>query len=143
MNKRLRYSDVPSALEAREAMRDDGKEIKVYYNSACPVCNAGISRQKTKMRGYKVQWKDVHIEQNACQEIGAEREFVRERLHAIDERGRIRIGVEAFETIWRHNPDERWKAGLVSLPGIKQIATVIYNAFARLLYKWNRFNRRW
>jgi len=125
------------------AMRDSNTGIKVYYNSACPVCNAGISRQKTKMRGCKVQWRDVHIEQNTCEEIGAEREFVRERLHAVDERGRLRIGVEAFETIWRHSPNERWKAALVSLPGIKQIATLGYNVFARLLYKWNRSKARW
>lgn len=29
-------------------MADDQDRIKVYYNSACPVCRAGIEGQKDK-----------------------------------------------------------------------------------------------
>jgi len=95
------------------------------------------------MRECSVSWKDVHTDDNACHEIGAEREFVRERLHVVSENGEIKVGVEAFQVIWQRSPSDRWKARLLSLPVVKQISTVLYNAFARILYRWNRWMGHW
>ena len=119
------------------------REIRVYYNSACPVCNAGITHQRRKMAGCAVQWRDVHRDLDARREVAADLEFVRERLHVIDESGRIRSGVDAFEVIWRHSPHEQWKARLITSPVVRPVTTVLYNAFARLLYRWNRWMRHW
>ncbi|MGH8588498.1 MAG: DUF393 domain-containing protein, partial [Gammaproteobacteria bacterium] len=36
---------------------------KVYYNSACPVCNAGIKDQRRRMEACGIEgieWVDVH-----------------------------------------------------------------------------------
>jgi predicted DCC family thiol-disulfide oxidoreductase YuxK len=118
-------------------------EIRVYYNSACPVCNAGITYQRRRMRECPVQWRDVHRDLGARREIAADLEFVRERLHAVDEDGRVRSGLDAFEVIWRHSPGEHWKARLIALPLVKPVVTLLYNAFARVLYKWNRWMRHW
>lgn len=118
-------------------------EIRVYYNSACPVCNAGVARQRRRMAGCAVRWRDVHHDLGARREIPAELEFVRERLHVLDAAGRLRSGVDAFETIWRHSPRERWKARLIAHPLVRPAATAAYNGFARALYKWNRWMRHW
>ena len=61
----------------------DSKSLKVYYNSACPVCRAGINSQRTRMTGcdVDVEWIDIHTLPDRLKEIGAEQEFVRERLH--------------------------------------------------------------
>ncbi|QBQ55599.1 thiol-disulfide oxidoreductase DCC family protein [Nitrosococcus wardiae] len=122
---------------------NDKKPIKVYYNSACPVCNAGIKNQKAKMAHCRIEWKDVHTQSGIHNEISPDLEFVRKRLHAINEKGEIKVGVEAFEVIWRHSPNERWKAKLVSFPIIKQISIFLYNAFAWFLYKWNLRKHHW
>ena len=119
------------------------KGIKVYYNSACPICDASISTQKGKMSGCSVQWNDVNTDVQARNEIPAELEFVRERLHAIDENGDIKVGVDAFEVIWRHSPNERWKSRLIALPIVKTIAVATYNIFAKLLYRWNVKKGHW
>ena len=37
----------------------------------------------------QVEWIDIHRDAEAVYEIGAEREFVRERLHVVDENGDI------------------------------------------------------
>jgi predicted DCC family thiol-disulfide oxidoreductase YuxK len=142
---------LPVAVDRNAGLRltaIDMPAIRVYYNSACPVCNAGISHQRLshqrrKMAGCAVQWRDVHRDLDARREIPADLEFVRERLHVIDETGRIRSGVDAFEVIWRHSPHEKWKARLIALPLLRPLATLLYNAFARALYKWNRLNKRW
>lgn len=124
-------------------MNEDEGRIKVYYNSACPVCRAGIEGQKDKSTACEIEWADVHADNQAVEEIGEELEYVRERLHLVDEQGIKHMGVDAFIVLWRHSPQERWKARLLSLPLIHGLAQLGYKAFARLLYLWNRSKRHW
>ena len=88
-------------------------KVKVYYNSACPVCNAGITGQRRRMDECPVQveWIDIHSNAEAVNEIGADREFVRERLHVVDENGEIRIGADAFDAFWRRTPVKHGSLG--------------------------------
>ena len=47
---------------------------KVYYNSACPVCNAGIKDQRKRMQDCGVndiEWVDVHNSPDAVSEVGS------------------------------------------------------------------------
>jgi predicted DCC family thiol-disulfide oxidoreductase YuxK len=120
-------------------------KLKVYYNSACPVCDAGIRGQRRRMDACaaNVEWIDIHSHPDALRGIGASQEFVRERLHVIDERGELRIGVEAFRALWTHTPGQTALARLAGLPVLRVLARGAYNAYAALLYRWNRANRRW
>lgn len=123
-------------------MSGDDK-IQVYYNSACPVCRAGIENQKGKMQDCEVAWKDVHTDHKLITEIDSDLEFVRERLHVVDENGDLQVGFAAFIAIWRNSPREKWKSMLLGLPIIKQLGRTGYNIFAALLYKWNRSKKHW
>ena len=120
-------------------------KVKVYYNSACPVCDAGIKGQRQRMEGCstQVEWIDIHSDAGAVEQIGAEREFVRERLHVVDERGAVRVGAEAFEVLWQHTPGQKGWARLVRLPVVRVLARWLYNGFAAALYAWNRAKGRW
>ena len=119
--------------------------LKVFYNSACPVCDAGIRGQKQRMAGCPVdlQWIDIHSEPQALEEIGARQEFVRKRLHVLDANGQLRVGAEAFRALWAHTPCQHGLARLTGLPLLNRLSRWAYNAFAALLYAWNRANRRW
>ena len=118
-------------------------ELKVYYNSACPVCKAGIEGQMDKESSCQIRWNDVHNDTSLVEETGSELEFVRKRLHVIDENGRTYNGFDAFISIWRHSPKETWKAKLLGAPGIRQLCQVAYNLFAEGLYRWNRSKGHW
>jgi predicted DCC family thiol-disulfide oxidoreductase YuxK len=118
-------------------------KMKVYYNSACPVCKAGIESQVAKENRCEIQWNDVHQKNDIVSEVNADLEFVRERLHVIDEKGELQIGFDAFLAIWRNSPNESWKSKLFGLPLLKPLCRVAYNLFAAALYKWNKFNKRW
>ncbi|HEU4590917.1 MAG TPA: DUF393 domain-containing protein [Steroidobacteraceae bacterium] len=117
--------------------------MKVYYNSACPVCKAGIEGQMQKGSACEIQWADVHRDNALAAEVEADLEFVRERLHVVDEAGKLHAGFDAFLEIWRNSPTERWKARILGLPLIRQVCRIAYNLFAVMLYKWNKSNRRW
>ncbi len=120
-------------------------KTKVYYNSACPVCAAGIRNQQRKLGGCDAQmeWIDVHLDNEAVTEISADLEFVRERLHVVDESDTIQVGSEAFLALWKLTPDQRWFAWLSGLPIIRTFFRWSYNGFSAVLYRWNRWNGRW
>lgn len=119
---------------------------KVYYNSACPVCNAGIKDQRQRMEacGIKdIEWIDVHAHPEAAEEVGAPLEQVRERLHVKSPDGQLDVGADAFTRLWSQTPGQHWLAQLLRLPVLKQLTHLTYNIFARLLYRWNRAKRHW
>ena len=117
--------------------------MKVYYNSACPVCKAGIEGQKAKESICEIQWKDIHQFNNIVSEVNADLDSVRERLHVVDENGQVQIGFDAFLAIWQHSPNERWKSKLLGLLLVRQFCKVVYNLFAAALYMWNKSNKHW
>ena len=119
---------------------------KVYYNSACPVCNAGIKDQRKRMEACgirDIEWIDVHTHPEAVEEVGAPLEQVRERLHVKAEDGQIDVGADAFTRLWGQTSGQRWLGKLLRLPVFRQIMHLVYNAFARLLYRWNLAKRHW
>ncbi|MFA0812288.1 thiol-disulfide oxidoreductase DCC family protein [Microbulbifer epialgicus] len=118
-------------------------KIRVYYNSACPVCNAGISAQKRKSSSCEVIWEDVHLDNAKAEELNVDLELIRERLHVIDARGNLCVGYEAFIAIWENSPSERWKAKLSKIYGLRWCLNKTYNGFARCLYLWNRALKHW
>ena len=132
----------------REAVTSTSWDMssKVYYNSACPVCNAGIKEQRQRMEacGIKdIEWVDVHTNPEAVSEVGASLEQVRERLHVKDSDGQLNVGADAFTRLWSQTRGQRWLAKLLRLPVLKQLTHLAYNVFARLLYRWNRAKGHW
>lgn len=120
-------------------------KLRVYYNSACPVCDAGIGAERRRMDACKVdvEWIDIHRDPERLGEIGARQEFVRERLHVVDDSGVTRVGAEAIGALWSQTPPLRPLAALLRLPVIRVIAGWTYNVFAAGLYRWNRWRGRW
>ncbi|MCB1935802.1 MAG: DUF393 domain-containing protein [Nitrosomonas sp.] len=119
---------------------------KVYYNSACPVCKAGIEKQRSLMEncGIKdIDWVDVHTQPETATETPSSLEQIRERLHIKDESGQIRIGADAFIFLWLRTPKLRWLGKISQFPVIKPIFQLSYNLFAKLLYRWNRSLKHW
>ena len=118
-------------------------KMKIYYNSACPVCKAGIEMQMRKDSVCKMLWNDVHKDNQLATEVGAGLEFVRERLHVIDENGDLQIGFDAFLAIWRNSPTESWKYKVFGLPVLRHLCCFVYNLFAIALYRWNKREKHW
>jgi predicted DCC family thiol-disulfide oxidoreductase YuxK len=120
-------------------------KVKVYYNGACPVCNAGIKGQRERMSGCsaEVDWIDIHSHPDAVREINAEQEFVRERLHVVDEQGTLHVGADAFGALWTRTPEQKALGRLISSPVLRVLSRWLYNGFAALLYAWNKAHRRW
>jgi predicted DCC family thiol-disulfide oxidoreductase YuxK len=121
--------------------------LTVYYNTKCPVCNAGIDWQRNRLvqaaRSGLIDFHDINLEPDALSRFGAGLEDVRRRLHAVDAEGRLHVGADCAIAVWRLTPGDVWLGRLVGLPVIRPIARVAYDRFADLLYAWNRRSGNW
>ena len=122
-------------------------KLVVWYNTKCPVCNAGIDRQRNRLvraaRAGAIEFRDINFEPDALARFAIGIEEVRRRLHGLDADGRLHIGADCAIEIWLRTPGEAWIGRTLGLPGIRQIARFGYDRFADLLYAWNRRKGHW
>jgi len=121
--------------------------LVVWYNTRCPVCDAGISRQRNKLieavKAGTITFSDINLAPDALSKYDASLEDVRRRLHAVDETDRLIVGADVAIAIWRRTPGERWLAVLLGNPVVRPITRFVYDRFADGLYAWNRSKGHW
>ncbi len=121
--------------------------LTIYYNTKCPVCDAGVGWQSRKLiaaaRAGLVDFRDINREPQALARFGASLDDIRRRLHALDEDGRLLIGADVVLAVWRLTPGEEWLAKIFGAPGFLQATRLAYDRFADLLWLWNKRAGRW
>ena len=122
-------------------------KLTVWYNTKCPVCNAGIDSQRNKLlaavRAGDIEFRDINLEPQALSSYGASLDDIRRRLHAADETGKLIVGADVMIAIWRATPGEAWLAALLGNPVILPLTRFGYDRFADLLFAWNRRKGHW
>lgn len=101
--------------------------LVVWYNTRCPVCAAGINRQRNRLLAAAHQgliaFRDINLEPDALATYGVSLEDIRRRLHATDGCGRLLIGADVAIEVWRLTSGERWLATLAGNPVARPIPT--------------------
>ncbi len=120
-------------------------KLTVYYNTKCPVCNAGINHQRNRLlravRAGAIDFQDINTQPEALAAHGATLEDIRRRLHATDAFSTLFIGADCAIEIWRRTPGDTWLATLASLS--RPLSRLLYDRFADILYAWNRRRNHW
>ena len=100
--------------------------LTVWYNTKCPVCNAGIEWQHRRLvraaRAGVIEFRDINLEPDVLSRFSAGVEDVRRRLHAVDAEGRLHVGADCAIAIWLRTPGDVWLGRVLSLPVIHPIA---------------------
>jgi predicted DCC family thiol-disulfide oxidoreductase YuxK len=121
--------------------------ITVWYNTKCPVCDAGINRQRNKLieavKSGAIEFRDINLEPEALARHGANVDDVRRRLHATDESDKLIVGADVAVEIWKRTPGEGWLARMFGAPGVIHLTRFGYDRFANLLFNWNKRHGRW
>ena len=119
----------------------------VWYNTRCPVCDAGINWQRNKLlaavRAGTLSFKDINEEPEALAAYGASVDDVRRRLHATEEVGRLIVGADVAITIWQITPGQGWLASLFGNPVLLPVTRFAYDRFADVLFVWNKWKGHW
>ena len=122
-------------------------QLTIWYNTRCPVCDAGIDRQRNKLlaavRAGTIAFREINLEPDALAAHGASLEDVRRRLHATDADGKLLIGADVAIAVWRLTPGERWLGALAGTAVVRPLVWFVYDRFADVLYAWNRRKGHW
>jgi predicted DCC family thiol-disulfide oxidoreductase YuxK len=122
-------------------------QLTIWYNTRCPVCDAGIDRQRNKLlaavQAGTIAFRDINLEPDALAALGASLEDVRRRLHATDAQGDLLVGADVAIAVWRLTPGEHWLGALAGNVVVRQVARFFYDRFADVLYAWNRRKGHW
>ena len=122
-------------------------ELTVWYNTRCPVCDAGINHQKKRLveavKAGRIEFRDINLEPDALARYGATLEDIRRRLHATDAQGHLLVGADVAIAVWRATPGEAWLAALFGNPAVLPLTRFVYDRFAGMLYACNRRKGRW
>jgi predicted DCC family thiol-disulfide oxidoreductase YuxK len=96
-------------------------KLTVWYNTKCPVCNAGIEWQRKRLlraaRAGAIEFRDINLEPDALSRFGAGIEDVRRRLHGVDAQGALHVGADCAIAIWLATPGHAWLGRFIGLPG--------------------------
>lgn len=108
---------------------------RVLYNHDCPVCRAEITHYAdyAGREGLAIGFDDLNRVDLGMWGVTADQ--AARRLHVVHA-GRVTSGIPAFIALWQQMPRYRWLAWIVALPGIRHIATAIYDyVLAPALYR--------
>ena len=104
---------------------------KGYYNEECFVCRIEINHYK-KISNC-IEWVDVNTDDQYLNEISKTKNEILRRIH-IKNDDKILIGVDAFIFVWDKIPKYRILSKLIRLPIFYQLAFIIYEILAFLLF---------
>jgi predicted DCC family thiol-disulfide oxidoreductase YuxK len=113
-------------------------ELVVLYDGSCSLCRASVERVRPFDRRQRIEFVDLHdpsVQQRFPQ---VDREIALRWMQAVDARGRVSSGAEAWARIGLLLPGWNLLAWLLLVPGIRWLAAKIYAWIARNRYRWNR-----
>ncbi len=108
------------------------KKLSIYYDGTCTACSKVVEKIRSSSQNEKFEPIDIT---HAILPKGITSAQAQRDVHAIDEYGKQYVGIDAVVRILREYPHWRPIARIISLPGIKQGATLIYRIVAA--------NRHW
>lgn len=117
-------------------------ETAVLFNAECPVCNFEISHyaRYAARTGLPIRFDDLNSD--ACGAWGLDADTAARRLYVLHQ-GTMVSGIPAFVILWAQMPRYRWLARVVGLPGVRQVAGLVYDhALAPLIYRWHLRRQR-
>jgi predicted DCC family thiol-disulfide oxidoreductase YuxK len=133
--------------DTTSAARAENGAVTVCYNSACPVCRAGMERYQrlaaASARPLPLGWRDINLAPELFRRHGIDFDMAMRRLYAFDGEGRMLRGIDVIIAIWRALPGwRRWLGALAGFPPVRPLAWFAYEVLVSYpIYRWSR--ARW
>ena len=109
-------------------MQSDRQSLKVYFDGACPLCQAEIDHYRKQEGADAICFLDVsRSEETLAGDLTKQQAM--QRFHVRGNDGLLLSGAAAFVAVWSTLPRWRLAARLAALPGILTILEVAYRLF--------------
>jgi predicted DCC family thiol-disulfide oxidoreductase YuxK len=109
--------------------------LQIFYDGSCSVCAREIETYRSADHQGRLVCIDISAPGFDPQMYGIPLKELMYELHAIDQRGTVYRGVEAFWAIWQAFPSStlfRLLGKAIQLPLINSLARICYKGFARI-----------
>jgi|SRR5579862_4704331 len=113
-------------------------KLTVLYDGHCGLCRASVARLRRMDRGERIALLDLHDPEAATRFPQVNREEAMRLMQAVDSRGRVFSGADAWARIGLALPGWNLVAWLLFVPGIHGVAGLVYGWIARNRYRWNK-----
>jgi predicted DCC family thiol-disulfide oxidoreductase YuxK len=113
-------------------------ELTVLYDGACSLCRASVARAQRFDAERRIEFLDVRDPVVTSRFPQVDRETALRSMQAVDGRGQVWSGAEAWARIGMLLPGWNLLAWVLLLPGLRQVGSKIYDWVARNRYRWNR-----
>lgn len=109
--------------------------IRIFYDGSCSVCATEIEHYLRQDHGGKLLAVDISAPGFDPEPHHITLDAFMYELHAIDQRGEIYRGVEAFWAIWQAFPASTVNGvmgAIINMPVVNPVARLLYKGFARI-----------
>ena len=109
--------------------------LRIYYDGGCSVCAAEIEHYGRQDRAGRLELIDISDPLFDPTPLGIPLVEFMYQIHAMDRRGRVYRGVDAFWAVWQAFPASTLYGllgTLIMLPGVKPLTRLCYRGFARI-----------
>ena len=118
-------------------MTDINSQI-VFYDDACPLCNAEIEHYKKITPIQEITWLGIESAWDDVQHYGLDKSTLLRRIHGVNKDGKIISGAAVFVMIWESLSYYRWLGTLVAKCRLVPVLDFFYKYFAAWRYKKNQ-----
>ena len=109
----------------------------VLYNANCPVCSFEIGHYIAYATEKNLPLRFDDLNTDALAQWGLDADTAARRLYVLHD-GKLTSGIPAFLVLWAQMPRYRLLGRIIGLPGLRQIAILIYDhLLAPLIYRWH------
>lgn len=113
-------------------------KLTVLYDGACNLCRSSVERVRRMDPHGFIELVDLHDASVPERFPQVNIDEAMRLMQAVDPRGRVYSGADAWARIGLALPGWRLIAWLLLLPGIHFVANRFYGWVARNRYRWNR-----
>ena len=113
-------------------------ELTVLYDGGCSLCRASVARVQRFDSHQRITFLSLHDPSSQTRFPQIDRELAMRSMQAVDTRGRVWSGADAWARIGLLLPGWNVLAWILLIPGIHWMAAKIYAWVARNRYRWNR-----
>ncbi len=117
--------------------RTNMPDLTVLYDGSCSLCRASVARLRRFDTRTRIETLDLHDPTAATRFPQIDREAAMRWMQAVDTRGNVWSGADAWARIGLLLPGWNLLAWLLLVPGIHWIAARAYAWIARNRYRWN------
>jgi len=108
--------------------------LTALYDGDCRFCTRSARDLQRRFGKDRLAVRNFH-EPGVLDETGVARDAAMKRLHVVTDAGRVYAGAEAIARIVASVPLVGWLAYVYYVPGLRQLAELVYGVIAKNRYR--------